>query len=78
MSLNFKRPVAVLLATVTAIPLATSVSAQEQGVAPSDITVTAEIPDLATLPAGVWFQPVSWSADGSRGMRRSASVRIRS
>jgi len=21
---------------------------------------------LATLPAGVWFQPVSWSADGSR------------
>ena len=52
MSVNFKRPLAVLLATAVAVPLATSVSAQQQEAASSDITVTAEIPDLATLPAG--------------------------
>ncbi|HTI31812.1 MAG TPA: OmpA family protein [Sphingomonas sp.] len=66
MSLKFKRPVAVLLATVTAIPLATSVSAQSQGTASSDITVTAEIPDLATLPAGPEIKGIISARKGDR------------
>ena len=66
MSVMFKKPVVSLLAIAVALPLATSLSAQEQA-APSDIVVTAEVPsDIAGLPEGPEIKGIISARNGER------------
>lgn len=66
MSTMFKMPVGALLATALVLPMATSLSAQEQNTQP-DITVTGEAPsDIASLPAGPEIKGIISARRGNR------------
>ena len=66
MSAILNRPKVGLIAAVLALPMATSLSAQEQGPAQADITVTGEIPDVSTLPDGPEIKGIISARKGDR------------
>jgi outer membrane protein OmpA-like peptidoglycan-associated protein len=64
---NFKKPAVSFLAIALALPMATSVFAQEQSVAQPEITVTGQTPsDIADLPNGPDIKGIISARKGDR------------